>query len=212
MSTENRMLVDVYFLIDTTGSMSNAIKGVKEEITGVVSNFCRVNPEVDLAYGLGQYRDITDPNAFEFNQKINPNINVLLETLNGLTTYGGGDWPEDQVVPLSLINHKDAGWRPGALRLIAWYGDAPGHLTREYKGTTYTTATAIDNLLEGNVIPIALSVGSNNLNGNGQTLEIVNATSGRYVNDVQYNQLCIALFDEIAERLHLNPVGEEATA
>lgn len=206
MSTENRMLVDVYFLIDTTGSMTNAINGVKTEISGVVQNFCRANPEVDLAYGLGQYRDITDPNAFEFNQKINTDIDVLLNTLSGLTTYGGGDWPEDQVVPLSLLNHTDAGWRPGSLRLLAWYGDAPGHITRTWNGHTYNTETAIDNLLAGNVIPIALSVGSNSLNSNGQTGAIVEATSGRYVTDVAYNQLCIALFDEIAERLHLNPV------
>jgi hypothetical protein len=212
MSTENRMLVDVYFLIDTTGSMNRAIQGVKSEIAEVVSHFCRVNPEVDLAYGLGQYRDITDPNAFEFNQKINTNIDTLLGTLNGLTTYGGGDWPEDQVVPLSLINHTEAGWRPGALRLLAWYGDAPGHLNRVWNGHNYSTDTAIENLLEGNVIPIALSVGSNGLNSNGQTEAIVNATSGRYVNDVQYNQLCVTLFDEIAERLHLNPVEESATA
>jgi hypothetical protein len=207
MSTERKMLIDVYFLIDTTGSMSNAIAGVKNEISGVVSTFLRDNPEVDLAYGLGQYRDITDPNAFSFDQKINTDINVLLTTLGGLSTYGGGDWPEDQVIPLSLINHTEAGWRPGSLRLLAWYGDAPGHATRDYKNTTYDQTTAIDNLLNGNVIPIALSVGNDKLNQNNQAQDIVDATSGRYVSDVDYNMLCTTLFNEISERLHLNPVS-----
>lgn len=201
------MLVDVYFLIDTTGSMQNAIEGVKNEIQSTVNAFCKANPELDMAYGLGQYRDITDPNAFEFIQPINADINVLETNLGELRAWGGGDWPEDQVIPLSLINHTDAGWRPGSLRLLAWYGDAPGHNTRVWHGNTYTVETAIDNLLEGNVIPIALSVGNNQLNTANQAVEITTATSGRYVDDVANNKLCVTLFNEIAERLHLNPIG-----
>lgn len=203
----NKMLVDVYFLLDTTGSMQNAITGVKDEIQNTVADFMRANPELDMAYGLGQYRDITDPDAYEFIQPINMDINTLVQNLGELTAWGGGDWPEDQVIPLSLINRKTAGWRPGALRIVAWYGDAPGHASRNWKGATYTVQTAIENLLDGNIIPIALSVGSNQLNLNNQAVDIITPTSGRYANDVNNNQLCITLFNEISERLHLNPIG-----
>lgn len=209
MSDANTMLVDVYFLMDATGSMNNAINEVKDEITRYVDKFCSCNPQVNLAYGLGTYRDTSDSVPYNFIQKINININELKSNLGEVNASGGGDTLEAQVIPLSLINHKEANWRPGSLRIIAWYGDHGAHSSRTYpsSGPTYTVETAINNLLDGNMIPIALSVGNNKLNQMGHAVQIVTETSGRYVDDVEYNKLCGTLFDEISERLGLHKIS-----
>lgn len=202
--SDAKMLVDVYFLMDATGSMSSAIHGVKNEITGYVNGYCRRNAEVDLGYGLGIYRDESDSNIFNFIQKINTNVANFCSSLGDVRAMGGGDRLEGQVVPLSLIDRQSAGWRPGALRIIAWYGDHGAHSTRFYNGNTYTKETAVNNLLDNNTIVIGLSVGSNRLNSEGIAKFITSGTTGRYVEDVKNDKLCEALFNEISERYHLN--------
>ena len=215
MEESKNMLVDVYFLMDATGSMRNAINGVKEEITNYVSEYCKCNPNVNLAYGLGTYRDIGDSKPFNFIQEVNTDVSILKSNLAKISASGGGDTLEGQVIPLSLLSYSEANWRPGSLRIIAWYGDHGAHEKRVYEGTTYTPQTAIANLHNGNMIPIALSVGNNLLNQKGIAKEIVSNTSGRYVDDVNYDKLCSALLNEISERLNLNKVPleelEEAT-
>ncbi|WP_046005574.1 vWA domain-containing protein [Pseudoalteromonas rubra] len=202
----DEMLVDVYFLMDATGSMQNAINSVKNEIKDYVQGYCKCNPGVKLAYGLGTYRDISDSRPYNFIQTINSNVDTLVNNLSLIRATGGGDQLEGQVIPLSLLNYKAAKWRPGALRLVAWYGDHGAHSSRIYNGKTYDKQTALDNLLETNTIVIGLSVGNNKLNQQGIAQYITSETSGRYVEDVKYDKLCCTLFDEISERLHLKKV------
>ncbi|WP_462169955.1 vWA domain-containing protein [Pseudoalteromonas xiamenensis] len=206
---KSEMLVDVYFLMDATGSMQNAIDGVKTEIKSYVSSYCKCNPRVNLAYGLGIYRDTGDSQPFDLVQTINTDVSSLVHNLARVTASGGGDTLEGQVIPLSVLNYGAARWRPGALRIVAWYGDHGAHETRVYEGRTYNKETAVNNLLETNTIVIALSVGNNCLNERGIAQFITSSTSGRYVENVHYDKLCSTLFEEISERFNLVSIPAE---
>src|SRR5206468_11724265 len=63
-------------------------------------------------------------------------------------------------------------WRPGSTRVIAWFGDAPGH---DPSGTA-TLPTTIAALLAQNIRVIAVNVGD--LDGFGQATAITSATGG----------------------------------
>lgn len=116
--------VDVYFLADTTFSMFAAINNVKAGASAILNTLLGIG--LDIQFGVGNYRDFTDPVAFEHQQSITSVPADVTAAINNWSVSGGGDLPEAQLYALQQIPAV-AGWRSGAMKFIVWFGDAPGH-------------------------------------------------------------------------------------
>ncbi len=118
--------VDVYFLADNTGSMGPAINDVKTG-AGTIFNALR-GTGLDIQFGVGNYKDFTDPDPFLNQQGITANQAAVTNAINAWSApwFAGGDIPESALSALHQVKSV-AGWRPGALKFIVWFGDAPSH-------------------------------------------------------------------------------------
>src|SRR5207249_1219633 len=55
-------------------------------------------------------------------------LGAVAGAINAWQADGGGDTPEAQLFALDQVAQcPGTGWRPGAKRIIVWFGDAPGH-------------------------------------------------------------------------------------
>jgi hypothetical protein len=120
---------DVYFLADTTGSMGSFISAVQTGATSILTALSALG--VDLAFGVGQYRDFPN-DAFAFQHLLAPTnaAPAVTAAIGTWSAAGGGDTPEGQLYALHKIAEPPGGaigWRSGAKRIVVWFGDAPGH-------------------------------------------------------------------------------------
>src|ERR1041384_4230439 len=86
-------VVEVAFVLDTTGSMGPLIEGAKRKIWSIATAIVDANPEAEIRMGLVAYRDIGD----EYVTKkfdLTTDIQDLYANLLELRARGGGDWPE----------------------------------------------------------------------------------------------------------------------
>ena len=121
---------DVYLLADTTGSMSSIISAVQAGIGTIVNDPAFAG--FDVAWGAGDYKDFPlDVNTpYAFRHQLSPTLGVAAVTaaVSAWSANGGNDTPEAALFALTQVANDPAiGWRPGAKRIVAWFGDAPGH-------------------------------------------------------------------------------------
>lgn len=125
--------VDILFLADTTGSMGPYLSAVK---SNAVSMFNSLSSTLsNLQIGVAAYKDLTDTYAYKRFTPIQSMTSATFSTvLNANWSPSGGyDWPEAQLNALHLAavgTGADAtGWRASSIKIIVWFGDAPGHDT-----------------------------------------------------------------------------------
>ena len=83
-------LVEVAFVLDTTGSMGPLIEGAKRKIWSIATSIVDTNPDAEIRMGLVAFRDIGD----EYVTKVFPltmDIQDLYANLLELRARGGGD-------------------------------------------------------------------------------------------------------------------------
>ncbi len=127
--------IDIAFVLDTTGSMSEEIGAVKTTIRKVSAELTKLN--VDVRIGLVEYRDVTD----KFTTRVYPmtsNISDFAREVDALKAGGGGDTPEHMNEGLRVAVSQLA-WSDQSVARIAFViSDAPPHL--DYANDTpYTT-------------------------------------------------------------------------
>ncbi|HZL99787.1 MAG TPA: hypothetical protein VFD43_05995 [Planctomycetota bacterium] len=122
---------DVYLLADVTTSMGPVLDQLKSDASRIVGTLLGT-PGMDIAIGLGSYRDF-------FNQPFPPQPFVpqvaptkvtqdIVDGINEWSASGGGDPPESQFYALwRLATDPTVGFRPGAKRIVVWFGDSPAH-------------------------------------------------------------------------------------
>lgn len=167
--------VDVYFLTDSTGSMGGEITAVRNAASTILSNTAGLG---DVAFGVGEYRDITDAFTFRHNvggSHLTTDQGTAQAGINLWGAGGGGDFPEANLFGLESVA-SETGWRAGSTRILVWFGDAPGHDPRA--GSTEASATAA--LTGENIVVQAFNTGS--LDSTGQATRITNATGGTLFN------------------------------
>jgi murein DD-endopeptidase MepM/ murein hydrolase activator NlpD len=172
-------LVDVFFLADTTGSMGTTLASVQAGAAGILAGLAGLG---DVAYGVGEYRDVGDAFVYRLNQDVTQNTTDVLNAINTWVAGGGGDWEEAQIYALYQVATTVA-WRPGSTRILIWFGDAPGH--DPSNGITQTQAIAA--LVAQTIKVMALDVGSLNYYGQAQT--IADATGGVYYPGINISQI-----------------------
>ena len=117
--------VSILFLLDTTGSMSSYINGVKDQINHIVKGVEDSGCQIEGLAFIG-YKDHSDGvnhfETLEFTKK----IASFKSFLKNITATGGGDTPED--VLGGLKKALDITWpKHSGTRIIFHLCDAPPH-------------------------------------------------------------------------------------
>lgn len=121
-------IVEVAFVLDTTGSMGPLIEGAKRKIWSIATTIVETNPDAEIRMGLVAYRDIGDEYVTKtFN--LTTDIQDLYAQLLELRARGGGDWPESVNEALHIGVTK-LNWTqdPEVRRIMFLVGDAPPHM------------------------------------------------------------------------------------
>ncbi|MDD5036127.1 MAG: PEP-CTERM sorting domain-containing protein [Methylococcaceae bacterium] len=176
--------LDVFFLTDTTGSMTPSIAGVKSQFGTIVSNLSATYGS-SLQTGTAQYKDTFDGlptnGVLQLTQNLTANSALVQSAINGYSAFGGGDLPESGIFSLKTIA-DNASWRAGAAHFIVWTGDAPSH--NKLFGIDAAAAIAALNAHNVHVIGISQPSGpgldaASGGSQTGQLGDIANASAGQ---------------------------------
>jgi hypothetical protein len=123
-----RPVVEVAFVLDTTGSMGPLIEGAKRKIWSIATAIIDCSPDADIRMGLVAYRDIGDIYVTK-KFDLTTDIQGLYGDLLSLKAQGGGDWPESVNEALYVAVTK-LSWSHGrkTTRIMFLVGDAPPHM------------------------------------------------------------------------------------
>jgi Integrin beta chain VWA domain len=121
---------DVYFLADTTGSMTGILGAVQTGANSVLSSLNGLG--IDMVFGVGNYKDFDPSSAYAFQHQVSPTNSAAAVTtaINTWSAAGGGDTPEAAFFALDSLavpSGGTIGWRAGSKRIIVWFADAPSH-------------------------------------------------------------------------------------
>ncbi len=123
-----RPVVEVAFVLDTTGSMGPLIEGAKRKIWSIATAIIDCTPDADIRMGLVAYRDIGD-NYVTKTFDLTTDIQGLYGDLLQLKAKDGGDWPES-VNEALMVATNQLSWSYGhnTTRIMFLVGDAPPHM------------------------------------------------------------------------------------
>ncbi|MEJ6024276.1 VWA domain-containing protein [Ramlibacter sp. PS4R-6] len=169
--------LDLVFLIDATGSMSDEIDKLKASLRAIVSEVSALPSRPDVCLGLVAYRDRGDAFITRTHDFTNDVGGFLRQALIPLRADGGGDYPEAMNEALHETVHR-LSWRgDGATRLVVLLADAPPHL--DYGAPHYD-----DDMVAalGKGIKV-FSVGASGLDRQGEFIQrqIAQYTGGKFV-------------------------------
>jgi len=117
--------LDLMFVMDTTGSMSDELEYITTELEGIVARLKERFPDVAMRFGLVVYRDEGDEyvvKTFDFTDS----VETMRQQLAAQSANGGGDYPE--AVEQALGSAVDRNWTRGsAVKLLLHIAAAPPH-------------------------------------------------------------------------------------
>jgi len=184
---------DVVLLVDRTGSMGGAITNVKRNMAGVIASVKASQP--DARFAVAQYCDFGDPApAFTRLQNLTGDDAAVLAAVDSIALCDGGDVPEAQLNALWEIGSGAIAFRPDSSRIVAWFGDAPGH--DPSGGHTESEATATLEQIGAKVV--AVSVGVDQLDATGQAGRITTATGGTLLTGVGADQVSAKILEGLS--------------
>lgn len=121
-------LVEVVFVLDTTGSMGGLIQAAKEKIWSIASTMASGQPAPEVRMGLVAYRDRGDQYVTRVVD-LSDDLDSMYATLMGFRAGGGGDGPESVNHALhDAVNNMSWSQDRNAYRVIFLVGDAPPHM------------------------------------------------------------------------------------
>ena len=128
VTTNQRPVVDVVFVLDTTGSMSGLIETAKEKIWSIASTMASAQPTPEIRIGLIGYRDKGD--AYVTRRiDLSDDLDSVYASLMEFQAGGGGDTPESVNKALyEAVHHMSWSNRDQAYQVVFLVGDAPPHM------------------------------------------------------------------------------------
>lgn len=131
--------VDVNFLVDTTGSMSDTINGLRKDLAAIVTTMDASG--LNAEFGLGDFQDYpwngNGDHAYRLDRQMGPADSSMTQALNRLTIGDGGDGPESDLTALlqsttgqgdfAVAEGQQTHYRANALRLAFVATDSPYH-------------------------------------------------------------------------------------
>ncbi|MEM1115833.1 MAG: carboxypeptidase-like regulatory domain-containing protein [Bacteroidota bacterium] len=125
---ERPRALDLAFVIDVTGSMSDELRYLTDEFEAIVARVEDRYPGVDLRFGLIAYRDRGDQFVVR-RHDFTRSAQEMQRRLSALRAQGGGDYPE--AMDEALESALDLDWRTGSAARVAFLvADAPPHADR----------------------------------------------------------------------------------
>jgi hypothetical protein len=201
---------DVYFLADTTQSMSRILNAVQTGANNILNAL--VGSGVDMAFGVGNYKDFGGGDPYCFQHQVSPTgvAATVTAAINTWSATGGHDLPEGGLFALDSLAVPPGGaigWRAGSKRIIVWFGDAPGHdpICTAVSGApaAITEASATARLVAEGITVLAISTATPGLDADpkvlandyvakcgalgglpGQGTRIANSTGGVFVTGI----------------------------
>jgi hypothetical protein len=172
-------IVDIMFLVDTTGSMNGTIAGLRQDLAFIVNDVGTLG--LNVKFGLGDFKDLATgfgegggakgDYPFALRRVIGPADAQLAAQIGKLAASGGGDTPEADLTALyqsttgagEAMNNQvivdpgqQARYRPGSVRIAIVGTDAPFH-----QGKGYPSWSSVAHALRTNgVRQVGLSVGT----------------------------------------------------
>ncbi|KPK40265.1 MAG: hypothetical protein AMJ69_03000 [Gammaproteobacteria bacterium SG8_47] len=121
-------VVEVVFVLDTTGSMSGLIQAAKDKIWSIATTMAQAEPAPLIRMGLVAYRDRGDAYVTRVVD-LSTDLDTMYATLMDFQADGGGDGPESVNQALHDAVHK-VSWTqdPSAYQVVFLVGDAPPHM------------------------------------------------------------------------------------
>ncbi|HEV7302428.1 MAG TPA: vWA domain-containing protein [Tepidisphaeraceae bacterium] len=124
--------VDVFFLVDTTGSMGSLIDSVKTGFANIANELISDLPNADLHFAAAEFKDFEDGGSFsnglEIDQSLTSNLSAVQGAINGWSASGGGDTPEQNLAAMEKLanNWSLYGGRQGAQQIVIYAADILG--------------------------------------------------------------------------------------
>lgn len=123
--TQAGPVIDVVFVLDTTGSMGGLIEGARQKIWSIASEIAQAQPAPVVRMGLVAYRDRGDDYIVR-HTRLSSDLDEVYARLMQLQAAGGGDTPESVNEALfTAIERSHWSSEEDALRLVYLVGDAP---------------------------------------------------------------------------------------
>ncbi|WP_010179839.1 vWA domain-containing protein [Aquimarina agarilytica] len=126
----NKKIIDIYFAIDTTGSMGDEIDYLKAELNYVIESIKKKSPLVEMRLGAVFYRDKGDEYITR-NFSFTENETNLVSFIKEQSANGGGDFPEAVHDALDVAISQNSWNDDASSRIIFLLLDAPPHYTQE---------------------------------------------------------------------------------
>ncbi|MEE8308479.1 MAG: vWA domain-containing protein [Gammaproteobacteria bacterium] len=121
-------VVEVVFVLDTTGSMSGLIQTAKEKIWSIASTMAQAKPSPEIRIGLVAYRDRGDQYVTR-SIDLSDDLDSMYGKLMDFVADGGGDGPESVNAALNdAVNKMSWSTNRNAYQVIFLIGDAPPHM------------------------------------------------------------------------------------
>ena len=150
-STEPEDILDLMFVIDTTGSMGDELRYIQVELKDVVERV-----DADVRVSCNYYRDEGDEYVVR-DFPFTTNVDTVVQQLSAQRAFGGGDYEE--AVDTALLNAvMEHDWSPSAKeRLLFLVLDAPPHQENEAVLENLKTIVGEASAKGIRIIPIASS-------------------------------------------------------
>lgn len=154
LALSNEKYLDLMLMVDTTGSMSDELMYLQEELRDMVERVAEENANLPIRISVNFYRDVGDDyivRSYPFTSDINNAVSSMMEQ----TAMGGGDTPEAVHTALdAAINEHE--WDENAVKLMFLVLDAPPHEDAQIVDeTNKLTAMAAEQGIR--IIPVASS-------------------------------------------------------
>jgi len=117
--------IELMFVIDATGSMSDEINYLKAEINDVISRIKENNDNVEISLAMMVYRDMDDEYVTRYSD-FTSDITAQQKFLSDQNASGGGDFEEAVTVALDEALSKN--WsNSDSTKILVHVADAPAH-------------------------------------------------------------------------------------
>jgi Mg-chelatase subunit ChlD len=168
--------VDIAFIIDATGSMSDEIQQLRSVLFSIHTRLRNASDAVDIRFGLVAYRDRGDREPLRVIP-FTSDVDSIEQALYSLRADGGGDYAEDMQAGLQAAL-KNLDWRPDGIRAGFIIADAPPH-TDYNQQEDYLWATQYANR---NAIRLH-TIGASGLSQDGEYIfrQIAATTYGQFI-------------------------------
>jgi hypothetical protein len=170
----DKIPVDILFILDTTGSMGEEIRQLKESILIINDNINTL--PADVRFGMTAYRDRGD----DYLTRLIPFTSGAARfqsAISKIDAGGGGDEPEDMQKALE-VSVREPDWRENGVRLAFLIADAPAHLDYDNESDLLTSSKEAR---EKGIKIFSVGTGGLNIHGEINLRQVAQYTMGKYL-------------------------------